>query len=225
MSNIGRAKRSEYRIDPPPTMIEKFNHHINLKRQCLAYITFLCWLIDFDVLIETIFACEPCLRSCLLHDLPIIQAILKYADQELSHLNQLLQFQLCCEHPHLPPPRPPTPKPPTPKPSTPHSPPPEPPHCFCCDHCTRTKHTTYLLLIFLVPLAVALTLFILYIRNNWTSRWLFCLLILALICHLLIRHYIRSSLDSIRETFSAYVSETKKAIVAALVLLTAFLQC
>ncbi|KAG9693572.1 hypothetical protein KCU95_g6870, partial [Aureobasidium melanogenum] len=54
LSNIGRAKRSGYRIDPPPTIIEKFDHHINLKRQCLAFIPFLCWLIDFDVLIETI---------------------------------------------------------------------------------------------------------------------------------------------------------------------------
>lgn len=220
LNNIGRAKNSEYRIDPPPTVIEKFNHHINLKRQCLAYIPFLCWLVDFDVLIETMFACEPCLRSCLLHELPIIQATLIYADQELGHLNQHLQFQLCCEHPHPPPPRPPTPKPPTPKP-----PPPQPPHHSCCDHCTQSNHTTYLLLILLIPLAVLLTLFILYIRNNWTSRWFVYLLILALICHLIIRHYIQSSLDSIRETISAYLSEMKKAVIAVLVLLTAFLQC
>lgn len=221
LNNIGRAKNSEYRINPPPTVIEKFNHHINLKRQCLAYIPFLCWLVDFDVLIETMFACEPCLRSCLLHELPIIQATLIYADQELGHLNQHLQFQLCCEHPHPPPPRPPTPKPPTPKPPTAKP----PPHHSCCDHCTQSNHTTYLLLILLIPLAVLLTLFILYIRNNWTSRWFVYLLILALICHLIIRHYIRSSLDSIREIISAYVSEMKKAIIAVLVLLTAFLQC
>lgn len=206
-------------------MTEKFNHHINLKRQCLAYIPFLCWLIDFDVLIETAFACEPCLRSCFLHELPIVQATLICADQELSHLNQLLQFQLCCEHSHPPPPRPPTPRPPTPKPPTPHPPPPQPLHHSCCDHCTQANHTSQLLLILLVPLAVILTLVILYIRNNWTSRWLFYLLVMALICHLIIRHYVRSSLDSIQETIYAYVSETKKAVIAALILFTAFLQC
>lgn len=228
LSNIGRAKRSEYRIDPPPTSIEKFNHHINLKRQCLAYSSFLCWLIDFDILIETVFACEPCLRSYLLYELPIIQATLIYADQELNHLNQLLQFQFCCEHPHPPPPRPPTPKPPTSKPPTPHPPPPvppQPPHHSCCNHCTQTKHTAYLLSIMLVPLAVFFTLVILYIRHNWTSRWLLYLIILALICHLLIRHYIRSSIQSIRDNLSAYLSEMKKAVIAALILLTGYLQC
>lgn len=215
LGNVGRAKRSEYRIEPPPTMTEKFTHHISLKRQCLACIPFLCWLIDFDVLTETAFACEPCLRSCFLHELPIIQATLICADQDLNHLNQLLQFHLCCEHPRPPPPLPPTAKPPTPKPP----PPPQPLHHSCCAHCTKANHTSQLLFILLVPLAVILTLVILYIRNNWTSRWLTYLLVSTLICQLLIRHSIRSSLDSIRETTSAYVSETKKAIIAALILL------
>ena len=176
LSSIRRAKNSEYRIVPPPTVIEKFNHHINLKRQCLAYIPFLCWLIDFDILADTTFACEPCLRSCLLHDAPILQATLAYADQELNHLDQLLHFEICFHHSHLPPPLPPIPKPPTPKPPTPKPPTPKPPapppHHTHCDHCTQTRHTTHLTLILLLFLlfAVPLTLLVLYVRHNWSFK-------------------------------------------------------
>ncbi|KEQ70699.1 hypothetical protein M436DRAFT_66104 [Aureobasidium namibiae CBS 147.97] len=234
LSSIGRAKMSEYRIEPPPTVIEKYNHHINLKRQCLAYIPFLCWLIDFDVLADTVFACEACLRSCLLHDTPIIQATLIYADQELAHLNQLLHFQLCCHHPHLPPPSPPAPKPPTPKPPTPKPATPKPPHNPCCNHCTHPNHPNHLphlSLTLVLPLILSLLLLIplllvaLYIRHNWKLTWLFYIFSLAFLCHLFIRHYIHSSLEHTRNNISAWVTETRKAIVAALILITVFLQC
>jgi hypothetical protein len=195
LSNTGRAKNSDYRIDPPPTVIEKFNHHINLKRQCLAYIPFLCWLIDFDILVDTVFACEPCLRSCLLHDAPVLQATLIYADQELNHLNQHLHFQLCYHHPHSypPPPKPPTPKPSTPKPPTPHLP---QPHNTCCTHCPHPSHPTHpphLLLLLILPPTLLL---INSISQTRTLKYLFCLSIPAILCHLLIRHYIHSSLQS-----------------------------
>jgi hypothetical protein len=244
LSNIGRTKNSEYRIDPPPTVIEKFNHHINLKRQCLAYIPFLCWLIDFDVLVDTAFACEPCLRSCLLHDAAVLQATLIYADQELNHLNQSLHFQLCFHHPHPypPPPKPPTPKPstpkpPTPKPSTPKPSAPHPPqpHNTCCTHCPQPPHPTHpthhhllpIILIFLLLLLIlssTLTL-INSISQTRTLKYLFYLSIPAILCHLLIRHYIHSSLHTIRDRISVYVADAKKAIIAVLVLVTAFLQC
>jgi hypothetical protein len=239
LSSVGRAKNSDYRIDPPPTVVEKFTHHINLKRQCLAYIPFLCWLIDFDILVDTAFACEPCLRSCLLHDAAVLQATLIYADQELNHLNQHLHFQLCYHHPHPPLPHLPVPKPPTPKPSTPKPPAPKPPtphppqpHNTCCTHCSQPSHPTHpphlplflLLLVFLLLiLPLALTL-INSIRQTRTPKYLFYLSIPAF-CYLLIRHYIHSSLQTIRDRMSAYVKEARKAIVAILVLVTAFLQC
>ncbi|KAI4851615.1 hypothetical protein E4T44_02022 [Aureobasidium sp. EXF-8845] len=193
LGSIGRAKNSDYRIDPPPTVTEKFNHHINLKRQCLAYIPFLCWLIDFDILIDTAFACEPCLRSCLLHNAAILQATLIYAYQELTLLNQHLHFDLCFHHPHPPPPppHPPMPKPPTPKPPTSKS----------TTHPPRYLHPPQL-----------------------EKKWLFSLSILACLARLLIRHYIHSSLESTRNTISACITEAKKAVIAALILVTAFMQ-
>jgi hypothetical protein len=236
LSNIARAKSSDYRINPPPTVIEKFNHHINLKRQCLAYIPFLCWLIDFDILVDTAFACKPCLRSCLLHDAAVLQATLIYADQELTHLNQHLHFDLCFHHPHPPPPppphppisKPPTRKPPTPKPATPH-----PPHnTCCCNHHAQPSHSNhnphhlpYLLFILLfVALAIPLSLLTIYIHHKWKSSWVFYLFLLAIFCQFLVRHYIHSSLENTRNTISAYITEGKKAIVAALILVTAFMQ-
>lgn len=237
LDSIGRAKKSEYRINPPPTVVEKFTHHTNLKRQCLAYIPFLCWLIDFDILADTVFACEACLRSCLLHDAPIIQATLIYADQELAHLNQHFHFDLCCHHPHLPPPLPPAPKPPTPKPPTPKPPTPKPPQNPCCNHCAYPNHPTHpthlphLPLTLIIPfflfllLLIPILLLALYIRHNWTLTWLLWLFPLAFLCHLVIRHYIHSSLEHTRNTISAWVTEARKAVVAALILVTAFLQC
>jgi hypothetical protein len=173
LSSIGRAKNSDYRINPPPTVVEKFNHHVNLKHQCLAYIPFLCWLINFDVLVDTAFACKPCLRSCLLHNAAILQATLIYADQELTLLNQHLHFDICCHHPYPPPP-PPPPHPPIPKHPTPKPPTPKPPHNTCCNHCTQSNHPTHpphiphllLFLTLFIATTVPLILLAIYIHHN-----------------------------------------------------------
>ncbi|TIA29879.1 hypothetical protein D6C78_09951 [Aureobasidium pullulans] len=53
LNDIGRAKRAEFSVVPPPTIFERFEHHIVLQHRCLAYIPFLCWLSDFDILVET----------------------------------------------------------------------------------------------------------------------------------------------------------------------------
>ncbi|KEQ97863.1 hypothetical protein AUEXF2481DRAFT_551655 [Aureobasidium subglaciale EXF-2481] len=191
LTRIGRAKTAEWTVDPPPTVAERFDHHVDLNHLCLAYIPFLGWLTEFDILCETAFACDQCLRSCLLHNAHIVQATLTYANAELSHLNQQLLFHLCFQTNNL------LSSLQTSKES-------------CCDHCSQVKHLAYIAFS-LLPIAVILTLSAVFLRPRWTSKWIFWLSIAAFILHLVIRHYIRVTLRTFRHTFLSYFTDSRHA--------------
>ncbi|THZ07867.1 hypothetical protein D6C91_10201 [Aureobasidium pullulans] len=196
LNDIGRAKRAEFSVVPPPTIFERFEHHIVLQHRCLAYIPFLCWLSDFDILVETLYACESCLRSCLIHCASILQATLIYANEELNHLNQFLHFELSFQN--------------NVKLSAQAA-----PRDSCCDHCTQIKHMAYIAFS-LIPLTIIVTLLGVYLPSIWKMKWIVYLILLAFGLHLILRHYIRITLSAMRQTLLGYITETRRTAGIAL---------